>query len=78
METAFGTVGFGSKKRSFMLNFRVRDLPAMVKQLQDAGIGVELDSHVYPNGVFARFRDPDGNPIAIWQPKGDELSLPNS
>jgi predicted enzyme related to lactoylglutathione lyase len=69
---------FGDMKHSFMLNFRVRDLLAMVKQLQDAGIEVEVDSQVYPNGVFARLRDPEGNPIAIWQPKGDELSLPIS
>ena len=67
---------FGAPQYSFMLNFRVADLPAMVRQLRAAGVSVEVDEQVYPNGVFARLQDPDGNPIAIWQPKGHELELP--
>jgi predicted enzyme related to lactoylglutathione lyase len=60
-----------------MLNFRVADLAAMVKQLEAAGVAVEVDPEEYPNGIFARFCDPEGNPVAIWQPKGNELSLPD-
>jgi catechol-2,3-dioxygenase len=69
---------FGERKYSFMLNFRVKDLNAMVTQLRSAGIEVDVDEQVYPNGIFARLQDPEGNPIAIWQPKGNELSLPKA
>jgi glyoxylase I family protein len=55
----------------------VADLDAMIAQLEAAGIAVERDPAVYPNGRFARLRDPEGNPIAIWQPLGNELELPN-
>ena len=53
----------------FMLNFRVKDLDAMVAQLRGAGIAVEVDPQSYPNGRFALTHDPDGNPIQLWQPK---------
>ena len=60
---------FGRADRTFMLNFRVRDLDAMVAQLRRAGIAVELDPQTYPNGRFARLSDPEGNPIQLWQPR---------
>lgn len=60
---------FHDPEKSFMLNFRVADLDAMVKQLEAAGVVVEVDPEVYPNGRFARFCDPEGNPVAIWQPE---------
>jgi glyoxylase I family protein len=50
------------------LNFRVADLDAMVAQLRGAGIDVEVDSEVYPNGRFAQTQDPEGNAIQLWQP----------
>lgn len=58
---------FGSRDRAWMVNFRVRDLSAMVAQLQADGIAVEVDSTVYPNGRFARLHDPEGNPIQLWE-----------
>lgn len=48
--------------------FRVRDLEAMVAQLRGAGVAVAVDPAVYPNGRFAQLRDPEGNPIQLWQP----------
>jgi glyoxylase I family protein len=60
---------FGRATQQFMLNFRVRDLDAMVAQLKGAGIAVEVDKEVYPNGRFARLDDPEGNPIQLWEPK---------
>lgn len=61
---------FGRENQMWMLNFRVRDLDAMVSQLRDAGIVVEIDKEVYPNGRFARLYDPEGNPIELWEPIG--------
>jgi predicted enzyme related to lactoylglutathione lyase len=54
----------------FMLNFRVRNLDAMVAQLERAGTKVDVDPKTYPNGRFAQLSDPEGNPIQLWQPKG--------
>ncbi len=60
---------FGPGSRTWMVNFRVRDLDAMVAQLRAAGIGVHVDPTRYPNGRFARLEDPEGNPIELWQPE---------
>jgi glyoxylase I family protein len=52
------------------LNFRVRDLDAMVGQLEAAGIAVEVDPELYPNGRFAQLEDPEGNAVQLWEPSG--------
>jgi glyoxylase I family protein len=59
---------FGDPQKSWMLNFRVRDLDRIAAQLQAAGIAVKIDPQSYPNGRFARLHDPEGNPIELWQP----------
>ncbi len=60
---------FGRSSQQWMINFRVADLEAMIRQLEAAGIAVETraewDSEV---GRFARIHDPDGNPIELWEP----------
>ncbi|RZQ55727.1 glyoxalase [Pseudidiomarina tainanensis] len=70
--TVFGvfnakTKYFGADDQQFMFNFRVADLDAMVSQLREAGIEVEVDPETYPNGRFARLAGPEGNPIQLWQ-----------
>jgi glyoxylase I family protein len=60
---------FGRAEQMFTLNFRVRNLDAMVAQLRRAGIGVKVDPQIYPNGRFALTQDPEGNPIQLWRPK---------
>ena len=52
------------------VNFRVVDLAAMVAQLRQAGVEVEVDPETYPNGTFADLHDPEGNPVQLWQPAG--------
>ena len=54
--------------RGFMLNFRVRDLDAMLKQLRTAGIEVTREEAMEGIGRFARIHDPEGNPIELWEP----------
>lgn len=63
-----GTDYFGSRQQSWMMNFRVRNLDAMVAQLRKANIDVKADPAKYPNGRFARLHDPEGNPIELWEP----------
>ena len=60
---------FGRDEQTWIINFRVPDLEAMVQQLQAAGIKVEVDPQEYPNGSFAQLQDPEGNPIQLWSPK---------
>ncbi len=52
------------------INFRVDDLDAMVAQLRSAGLEVEVDDELYPNGRFAQLHDPEGNPVQLWEPMG--------
>lgn len=63
---------FGKPEQQWMINFRVRSLEAMVAQLRQNGIEVEVDEELYPNGRFARLADPEGNPIQLWEPAGIE------
>ena len=60
---------FGDATSQWMINFRVRDLDAMVEQLRAAKIEVAVDAEKYPNGRFARLHDPEGNPVELWEPK---------
>ncbi len=52
-----------------MINFRVRDLSKIVKQLRGKGVDVSMDEEELPKGRVARLHDPEGNPIELWEPK---------
>ncbi len=65
------TTYFARPEQMWMVNFRVADLAAMVSQLRAAGIEVDQPTS-HPNGEFARLRDPEGNPIELWEPKQPE------
>ncbi len=60
---------FGSRSQQAMLNFRVRDLDAMLTQLRTRGVepaaGVQEMEGV---GRFCWIEDPEGNRIELWQP----------
>ncbi len=58
----------GPPEHTWMINFRVDDLDAMVDQLRGSGEAVRVDPEHYPNGRFAELRDPAGNGIQLWQP----------
>jgi predicted enzyme related to lactoylglutathione lyase len=55
--------------RQTMLNFRVRDLDAMLAQLRAAGADVD-DATEAMDGVgrFGWVTDPEGNRVELWQP----------
>lgn len=59
----------GQPEHTWMLNFRVDDLGAMVAQLRALGAPVEVDAEEYPNGLFAQTEDPEGNRIQLWEPR---------
>lgn len=54
--------------RSFMMNFRVENLDAALKDLTAAGIDTSTPSTMEGIGHFARIHDPEGNPIELWEP----------
>jgi predicted enzyme related to lactoylglutathione lyase len=59
---------FGSREQQVMVNYRVRDLDAMLAQLRDAGVPVEEHGEEHEFGRFAWGIDPDGNRFELWQP----------
>ena len=60
---------FGSRTQPSMLNFRVRDLDAMLTQLRDKGADVATEVEDMEGvGRFGWVTDPDGNRIELWQP----------
>lgn len=68
---AFGsdTDYFGSRAQQAMLNFRVRDLDAMLAQLRAKGTDVAEETQVMEGvGRFGWVTDPEGNRIELWQP----------
>jgi predicted enzyme related to lactoylglutathione lyase len=61
---------FGSGPAPFMVNYRVRNLDAMLAQLRAAGVSV--DDRVEDYGDLGRFgwaTDPEGNRFELWEPR---------
>ena len=56
------------KESQFMLNFRVRDMDAMLKQLEGTGVEPTNDQVMEGLGRFVHIHDPEGNPIELWEP----------
>ncbi|WP_406096742.1 VOC family protein [Streptomyces sp. NBC_01013] len=64
-----GTDYFGSPTQRTMLNFRVRDLDAMLAQLRARGADVaEEVQDMEGVGRFGWVTDPEGNRVELWQP----------
>jgi predicted enzyme related to lactoylglutathione lyase len=60
---------FGSRAQQTMLNFRVRDLDAMLAQLRSKAADVAEQTQVMDGvGRFGWVTDPEGNRIELWQP----------
>ena len=59
---------FSPSDSSFMINYRVDDLDALLAQLRAAGVEVVGGPESHENGKFAWIMDPDGNKVELWQP----------
>jgi predicted enzyme related to lactoylglutathione lyase len=59
---------FAPATTSFMVNYRVADLPALLQALRDEGCNVldKTDDSEY--GKFGWVMDPEGNKVELWQP----------
>jgi glyoxylase I family protein len=60
---------FGAREQQVMLNFRVRDLDAMLAQLRAAGATVEDEIAEADYGRFGHAADPEGNRFELWEPR---------
>ncbi len=47
---------------------RVRDLPAFIERLREAGLGFRNEMETGPAGRQVQIEDPDGNPIELFEP----------
>jgi len=56
--------------KQFMLNLRVRDLDALLRRLEAAGVEIATkpDWDDPSVGRFARIHDLEGNAIELWEP----------
>lgn len=59
---------FAPSNSSFMINYRVEDLHALVIVLKEEGCNVldKMEDSEY--GTFAWVIDPEGNKVELWQP----------
>ena len=53
---------------SFMVNFRVADLDALLAALREEGCNVVGDPQVSEQGKFGWVLDPEGNKVELWEP----------
>ena len=60
---------FGRREQQWMINFRVRDLDAMLDQLRAAGATVDEKVEEYDYGRFGWATDPEGNRFELWEPE---------
>ena len=59
---------FAPSPASFMINYRVEDLHALLAQLRSEGCEVEAKVQESEYGKFGWVMDPEGNKIELWQP----------
>ena len=59
---------FEPSSRDFMINYRVDDLEALVRQLKTEGVKFldEIESSEY--GKFVHILDIEGNKVELWEP----------
>ena len=65
---AADTEYFGSSGQQSMVNFRVRDLDAMLDQLRAAGVAVDERVEEMEFGRFGWATDLEGNRFELWEP----------
>jgi predicted enzyme related to lactoylglutathione lyase len=61
---------FGGGPQQLMVNFRVRDLAAMLAQLRAAGVDVDERVEEIEFGRFGWATDAEGNRFELWEPSG--------
>lgn len=61
---------FKPSEKSFMMNFRVKNLEELLKVLKEEGVEIVGEMETYDFGKFGWIMDPEGNKIELWEPVG--------
>ena len=64
------TTYFQPSEKTFMMNFRVDNLPELLKVLKQEGVDIIGEMVEEEFGKFAWVMDPDGNKVKLWEPSG--------
>jgi predicted enzyme related to lactoylglutathione lyase len=56
------------KPRTGKINYTVKDMAKFLELLKSKGVTIEKTEEYPGMGVFAWLKDPDGNPIELWEP----------
>ena len=59
---------FGPGSQTVMINYRVDDLDALLKDLAAAEVWIDPKRDSAEYGKFAWIMDPEGNRVELWQP----------
>ena len=59
---------FDPSKSSFMINYRVDNLDALLEALKADGVEIDPKREDADYGRFAWIMDPEGNRIELWEP----------
>jgi predicted enzyme related to lactoylglutathione lyase len=65
---AAGSDSYAPSKSSFMINYRVEDLTALLVVLRAEGCSVLEKTDDSEYGKFGWVMDPEGNKVELWQP----------
>ncbi len=61
------TTYFGDSGQQFMINYRVRELDALVAELRAKGVWVDEKKEEESVGKFVWIKDGDGNRVELWE-----------
>lgn len=59
---------FEPSKKEFMINYRVQNIEALVKNLKANGVTVVDEIESFDYGKFVHIVDLEGNKIELWEP----------
>jgi predicted enzyme related to lactoylglutathione lyase len=65
------TTYFAPSAAPFMINYRVKDLHALLASLRAEGCDVDDKTQEEEYGKFGWVMDPEGNRIELWEPPAD-------
>jgi len=63
---------FAPSQAPFMINYRVRDLHALLAELRREGVTVDDKVDESEFGRFAWVMDPEGNRVELWEPPNEQ------
>lgn len=67
------TTYFGAGPQTFMMNYRVENMDALLEALKAEGVQIDPKRDDSEFGRFAWIVDPEGNRIELWEPPKDDI-----